>query len=1079
MLKLRNRKSLLAVLLTVSMLFTGNAIAFADEEVSDSEAVVEQAAETTEAAEPSVEEVKDEEPEVVKEEEVSGRIEINQGFSYHVGKDFLAGEDPSFIKNFVACKKTAIMYSVKADNEEAAKEATKNWKFYYKKANDDGSDNGGEVVSWQPANDVFHYNVYYDKNSNVVSGNMMAFVVMPEGPDAGKYNFYLDDNGKTIAYLKDVDFFKAKPLNILAVPVKAYYSKSNNVKPDGSGGCPQNLVGQAVECTDEYWKNLGDKIGTKETKGKSAVELIKQYLLDVYPVAEVNIDEGNVFDGSSSDYDMCNDNGQKKLWEEVSKLQVRDKETGKDKYDIILAFVMYRQDESGTGQGYTFGKPTNIITLTDPDMLPTVAHEIAHCYGIGDEYDGGSYNYRTNNVPLNYKSKGRDKIDSSSVDDTTKYETDDGRPYNGKDTDKYPWFSSEQYKNTKLGDSDKVFNDKKKGDVNEDGKGSVIDLDLHPLILSKTEFVHFASKGSEVFPTISYMGSGYSGNENYYFTTSVIWDHLFNEFMEKKKKGESSSLSDVKDMEEGVDPYFEEEVRFGESRMIEVAGELKYTDSIETATVSSCIVDPMFSYNGDLELIDQLDLDGDDKDMKKKDLFVFAALDKDGKVITSPVDKEKSIVRFYGSNINTGINVAPISGNEKDKRIQDFCEFEFDAEYPKGTAAFAIINDENYKDDGVFKEGDKEVLWFKAVPPQEIDGEITDVKNTKSEMTVKWQCAAFDKDDKATTDNLYTMIYYAPKGDDGEVYFMDDGFYEAKDNYEGMYNFKVSENGLATYTFKPTDFFEENEITDKAYVWVKISDGVNGLDLYSDDLSKEVQGEIIAREEAGSAAKTQVVGDTLKVTKASNGKTFSIEGLENMTGTQKLTLNAGVKLSSEAFKNIDMTKVTVSENGEASTVKPKKLLKVKKKKGIITVKPLKTTNTYTLTIPLNEDQCTLVLNVVNIGFDKALKKKKITAKTGEGSVVSANLVKFTGKKASEEASDFLSAEWYIDKKLFDKNPGETIDSKAGFKVTLSKDNRKITIANPGDKTKGSVKIMVKINGKKYSTVIKAKVPKDK
>ena len=1064
----KSKKGLLAALLTGAMLLTCNTgFLYADEIPADAVKAVN--------AEPTASESTSEAVTILKDGEEPKQLEINQGFSLHVKKDHLLEDaSPTYMSNFVAGKATIMALPVNAADVNAAKEAVKNWELYYVKADNDGNDEGDPIQTWKGNDEKdFFFKNFYDKDSNTVSGQMMAYArTGASGFSAGKYNFYLKDGENVIAQSKNVDFYETNPLNILAVPVTAYYGQAN--KPyDGKDNFGAPSVG-SFEC-GENWNGVIDKV--------------KTYLMDVYPVATVSIDEGNVFDASDSSYDMCTDEGQKKLWDEVSKLQVRDKETGKDKYDIILAFVMYRQDASGNGQGYTYGKPTNIITLMDKDMLPTVAHEIAHCYNVGDEYDGGSYNYRVNDVPLGYNSNGRDKVDGNPVPSTTSYmHKYVSSVYSDSNVDKYPWLSSSQFKTKRAGDS--VADGKTKDAINGDGNGSVIDLELHPFIFSADdgngEFVSFAKTDSEVFPTISYMGSGYSGDKGYYFTTSVIWDHLFNEFMKKEKKEDSNAeaaslFAEGDESDEDLEQYYDEECRFGESKLIEVSGEIDYKEKAEETSVSECIVDPMFSYQGDLEFIDYLDLDGDDKGIDDKDLFVFAALDKDGKVITSPVDKEKSIVTFYGGNINTAVNVDPGTIKEddpaSDKRIQNFCSFEFNAEFPEGTSAFAIMNYTDYKEDGEYKEKDGKTLWFKPVPPQEIDGQITDVKNTKEEMTVKWECAAFDKDDKATTDNLYTMIYYAPQGDDGEVYFMEDGFYDAKDNEPGMYNFKVSENGMATYSFKPTDYFEAEDITDKAYVWVKISDGVNGLDLYSDEYVKpdQEQREELVTKEAAAEEKTQVLGDSLKV--KADGKNFAVTGLENAVGEQKLTVNAGAKFVSDAFKTLDLSKVTVSVNGAAGDPKlVKKLLKLKAKKGTITVKPHKTDASYTFMIPLNEDKCTLVLKVVNIGFDKALKKKNITALTGEGSVVSANLVKMNGKTAkTDDPSEFLSAKWFIDGKTEVKSGEAAVTSKKGFKIEVSKDNRTLTVSNPGELKKGSVKITANVNGKKYTTSIKAKV----
>ena len=474
MLRYKKMKSTIATLIAAAMLLTCNTSAIYADEVSANGTKAQEgpdvvaAEETTSTAD-------------IQKDGPSYDIEVNQGFSFHVDKDVLKKDVSggySYLKNFIAGKETVLMVTgLQAKTKEEAETEAKNLSVVCT------TKEGEEKNTWNS----FEIAQDYDEKSN--KKGFVAIIKLDNGIEKGNYTFTVKNGDQEAAKREDVDFYNAKPLNILAVPVTAYYSDSANVE---GGGCPADKINQGVPCDDELWNKV-----------KEGEDSIERYLLDVYPVSKINVDFGNTFEGGSEEYNMCSDEGQKKLWEDVSKLQVRDKETGKDKYDIILAFVMYRQDKTGTGQGYTFGRPTNIITLTDKDMLPTVAHEIAHCYGVGDEYDGGSYNYRVNNVPLEYKSTGRDKVTSESVTDTTAYTQNGVEKYkevNPAENDYY-WLSSSQYK-AKLGDGN-VCDGDKKGKINEGGNGSVIDPALHPFILSKKEFVHFAETDSEVFPTIS------------------------------------------------------------------------------------------------------------------------------------------------------------------------------------------------------------------------------------------------------------------------------------------------------------------------------------------------------------------------------------------------------------------------------------------------------------------------------------------------------------------------------------------------------------------------------------------------
>lgn len=815
-------KKTIASVLAAAMLFTGNAtVLYAAEpandliidEVMEAQTVADTAEESSTVM-PETEEGSEDfgsvsEAIAADEEGEEGSnkydIEINQGFSLHVKKDQKTSDAATYMSNFVASKKTMVMVPIDAADENAAKEVTKNWELYYKEVT--GDSESDKKLSWK--GDEFSYQAYYDENSNTVSGKMMAYVAMKTGPSKGKYNFYIEDNGTKVAEFKNVDFYETKPLNILAVKVNAYYSKSANVNPNGGGGCPEDLVGKSVSC-DDKWNGVIDQI--------------KSYLLDVYPVADISIDEGQTMECGTAEYDMCSDDGQRKLWEEACKLQSKDKNTGKDKYDLILAFVMYRQDANGSGQGYTFGKPVNIITLTDPDMLPTVAHEIAHCYDVGDEYDGGSYNYRVNNVPLGYTSTGRDIQTGEAVSDSTKYTFDNVKEYNN-DQSSYYWLSSKQYKDKMNGA--KVMDDKT--EINENGSGSVIYPSLHPWILSKDQFVHFATNGDTAYPTLSYMGSGYSGNEFYYFTTSVIWDHLFNKFLVKTKKqenteeqNESIAADQAGEEDEDIDIYYDDDYREGESRMIEVSGKILYTSRDPKATVSGCSVEPMFSYDGDLSYIEYMD--DDEKDIPLSERFVFAAIGADGKVIKSPVDGEESIVEFYGGNFNSAMPAPKPGAGAVDRRFQDFCAFHFDAEYPEGTKMFVVVKKADYSADKAYTKDN--VLWSRIAPDRIIDGGLkkyTQDKKTKY-INIDWEAAAYDEEDKATTKDLYVKIYYAPQGDDGDTYFVKDGDYEK--------DFGADTAGYAHFEFDPTKYTKN--ITDKAYVWVMVSDGVNGLDLFSD-----------------------------------------------------------------------------------------------------------------------------------------------------------------------------------------------------------------------------------------------------
>jgi len=102
------------------------------------------------------------------------------------------------------------------------------------------------------------------------------------------------------------------------------------------------------------------------------------------------------FDASNCEnYDLNTDNGRLAVWQALTALmpaecQANSKADGC--YELIVGFIAQnpKNKDGGVSAGYTYGKPTNIVVATHQDAAATVAHEIAHTYGIGDTYDGGS-----------------------------------------------------------------------------------------------------------------------------------------------------------------------------------------------------------------------------------------------------------------------------------------------------------------------------------------------------------------------------------------------------------------------------------------------------------------------------------------------------------------------------------------------------------------------------------------------------------------------------------------------------------------------------------------------------------------
>ena len=194
---------------------------------------------------------------------------------------------------------------------------------------------------------------------------------------AGNYTFAVMVNGVTKDTMgTNYSFVERGTLRILAVPVKANYG------------------GVVVPVTNDSWKKMW------------------QFTRSTYPVAADKFQwvEHEGLDLSDSMYDLETDQGRFNVWETLAKLMPLncvENPSGPGCFNQIFGFIMARPNgfPNGNLQGYTYGKPANIGVITDQDAPATVAHEIGHTYGLGDTYNGGSFNCPVNPAPADFQGK--------------------------------------------------------------------------------------------------------------------------------------------------------------------------------------------------------------------------------------------------------------------------------------------------------------------------------------------------------------------------------------------------------------------------------------------------------------------------------------------------------------------------------------------------------------------------------------------------------------------------------------------------------------------------------------------------
>jgi len=201
---------------------------------------------------------------------------------------------------------------------------------------------------------------------------------------AGTYTFEITVNGQTsveppTTATYNYKFLERAQLRILALPVKSNYK------------------GTILQVADDKWKTMW------------------QFTQRTYPVADNNVKWTirEEFDATDSKYDLETDAGRFAIWQALTNLQPpvcfsSPKDAGC--YDLIVGFIPERPNTypDGTLQGYTYGKPTNMVVAKDEDAAATVAHEIGHVYGLGDEYNGGSIRCPVNPTPDSFSGKDWD-----------------------------------------------------------------------------------------------------------------------------------------------------------------------------------------------------------------------------------------------------------------------------------------------------------------------------------------------------------------------------------------------------------------------------------------------------------------------------------------------------------------------------------------------------------------------------------------------------------------------------------------------------------------------------------------------
>lgn len=129
----------------------------------------------------------------------------------------------------------------------------------------------------------------------------------------------------------------------------------------------------------------------------------------VYPLGREDLEWNNTEQALSLDtqaYNLDTAIGRYRVWKALGVLQ----EESEEDYDLIIGIVahnMYPDKDSVAASitGFTFGGNVSVISLEDTSPEVAVAHEIGHCYLLGDEYENGTASPDRNRIPFGMSGK--------------------------------------------------------------------------------------------------------------------------------------------------------------------------------------------------------------------------------------------------------------------------------------------------------------------------------------------------------------------------------------------------------------------------------------------------------------------------------------------------------------------------------------------------------------------------------------------------------------------------------------------------------------------------------------------------
>jgi hypothetical protein len=205
---------------------------------------------------------------------------------------------------------------------------------------------------------------------------------------AGTYDFQPFINDVADDVFESYEFQTGMKIRVLAVAVRANYGTRGIVSVKGT-----------------KWKDMGE------------------FMQRVYPLAQGNLVwdiREEALDASDEDYNLQKSKGDG-TWNlsnalaDLIPVKCKTNPQSKGCYDFVVGFInqSLKQDNGDSLAGYAYTGTRAVVAVASDDDAPgTVAHELAHQYGIGDTYDSAklsSIRCSVNPAPDKFKGLDWDK----------------------------------------------------------------------------------------------------------------------------------------------------------------------------------------------------------------------------------------------------------------------------------------------------------------------------------------------------------------------------------------------------------------------------------------------------------------------------------------------------------------------------------------------------------------------------------------------------------------------------------------------------------------------------------------------